>query len=72
MLEEAGLISRERHAQWRPSSLRGETLHAARSWMDGLAGHWDRRLDRLAEHLENHQQSPNLPAPAGSREEQDA
>ena len=72
VLEEAGLISRERQAQWRPSSLRGETLHAARSWMDGLAGPWDKRLDRLAEHLENRKHSPTLPATAGSREEQDA
>ena len=40
--------------------------------MDGLAGPWDKRLDRLAEHLENRKHSPTLPVTAGSREEQDA
>lgn len=52
VLAEAGLVVRDRQAQWRPSSLRGETLAEARAWMDGLLGPWDRRLDRLAAHLE--------------------
>ena len=51
VLEEAGLVSRDRRAQWRPSSLRGESLAEARSWMDGLLGPWDHRMDRLADHL---------------------
>jgi DNA-binding transcriptional ArsR family regulator len=53
VLAEAGLVVRDRRAQWRPSSLRGESLAEARSWMDGLLGPWDHRLDRLAAHLES-------------------
>jgi DNA-binding transcriptional ArsR family regulator len=52
VLERAGLVSRDKQAQWRPSSLRGETVHEARVWLDGLLGPWDRRLDRLAVHLD--------------------
>ncbi len=60
VLEEAGLVSRDRRAQWRPSSLRGESLAEARAWMDTLLGRWDHRLDRLAAHLESRR------TPAGS------
>ncbi|MEZ5095561.1 MAG: metalloregulator ArsR/SmtB family transcription factor [Nocardioides sp.] len=55
VLESAGLVARDRRAQWRPSSLRGEALYDARRWMDGLLGPWDHRLDRLAAHLETRQ-----------------
>ena len=59
VLEEAGLVTRDRQAQWRSSSLRGESLAEARAWMDTLLGCWDHRLDRLAVHL---QQRPTDPA----------
>ncbi len=63
VLEEAGLVSRDRQAQWRPSSLRGETLAEARAWMDTLLGRWDHRLDRLAAHLES-RRTPAAAAPS--------
>ena len=73
VLEQAGLIDRDRHAQWRPSSLRGETLREAMRWMDGLTHTWDKRLDRLEAHLENLKKQSTGPAPSPApREEQDA
>lgn len=63
VLEAAGLVSRDRQAQWRPSSLRGESLAEARAWMDGLLGPWDHRLDRLAEHLESRRTTPTRRSP---------
>lgn len=51
VLEQAGLISRDRHAQWRTSSLRAESLRAATSWMEQLNTLWDNRFDRLDAHL---------------------
>jgi DNA-binding transcriptional ArsR family regulator len=51
VLERAGLISRGRDAQFRPSSLRVEPLTEATSWMTSCRETWERRLDRLDEHL---------------------
>jgi DNA-binding transcriptional ArsR family regulator len=51
VLERAGLISRNRSAQFRPSSLRGEPLHEATAWMETYREMWQSRMDRLDEHL---------------------
>ena len=51
VLEQAGLISRNRQAQWRTSTLRAEPLKAATTWMDHLSHLWDERFDRLDHHL---------------------
>ena len=50
-LERAGLISRNRSAQWRPSSLRPEPLEQATAWMEHHREIWESRIDRLDEHL---------------------
>lgn len=34
VLERAGLITRRRHAQWRPCRIEGKALQQARSWME--------------------------------------
>ncbi|MGZ5388480.1 MAG: ArsR/SmtB family transcription factor [Aeromicrobium sp.] len=52
VLEQAGLISRDRQAQWRTSTLRAEPLKEATTWMDHLSHLWDERFDRLDAHLE--------------------
>lgn len=52
VLERAGLISRDRQAQWRTSTLRAEPLKEATTWMDHLSHLWDERFDRLDAHLE--------------------
>jgi DNA-binding transcriptional ArsR family regulator len=51
VLERAGLISRDRSAQFRPSSLRPERLTEASAWMETRREIWASRMDRLDEHL---------------------
>ncbi len=51
VLESAGLISRDRDAQWRPSHLRADTLRTALDWIEPFRDLWDERLDRLDAHL---------------------
>jgi len=51
VLERAGLISRNRSAQFRPSSLRAQPLREAAAWMETYRDMWESRMDRLDEHL---------------------
>ena len=51
VLERAGLISRNRSAQSRPSSLRAEPLQEATAWIETHREIWESRMDRLGEHL---------------------
>jgi DNA-binding transcriptional ArsR family regulator len=51
VLEGAGLISRNREAQFRPTSLRPEALEEATAWMETRREMWESRVNRLAEHL---------------------
>jgi uncharacterized protein YndB with AHSA1/START domain/DNA-binding transcriptional ArsR family regulator len=52
VLEQAGLISRSRSAQWRSSSLRVGGLQELIAWMEGNQAFWDARFDRLDAHLD--------------------
>jgi DNA-binding transcriptional ArsR family regulator len=52
VLERAGLITRGRAAQSRPSSLRVEALEQATRWMDARREMWEGRMDRLDRHLQ--------------------
>jgi DNA-binding transcriptional ArsR family regulator len=51
VLERAGLISRDRSAQFRPSTLRAEPLQEATAWIETYRQMWESRIDRLDEHL---------------------
>lgn len=51
VLEHAGLITRGRKAQSRPSSLNVQALREATTWMDVRRELWERRMDRLDRHL---------------------
>ena len=51
MLERAGLITRGRTAQLRPSRLRGEALRDATEWLEHYRRFWEGSLDRLEDHL---------------------
>jgi DNA-binding transcriptional ArsR family regulator len=51
VLEGAGLISRNRSAQSRPSSLRAEPLREASAWIETYREMWESRMDRLDDHL---------------------
>ena len=56
VLERAGLITRGRHAQWRPCRLEGRGLRAAAEWMEPYRALWEERLDRLDAYLSELQQ----------------
>jgi DNA-binding transcriptional ArsR family regulator len=51
VLEQAGLITRGRSAQLRPSRLRGEALREAADWLNGYRRFWDDSFDRLDQRL---------------------
>jgi DNA-binding transcriptional ArsR family regulator len=56
VLERAGLITRGRAAQARPSRLRVDALREATAWMDTRRELWEGRIDRLDRHLKTIQQ----------------
>jgi len=51
VLEQAGLISRGRNAQWRPCRLEPEPLERAARWLRGNREEWEAGADRLADFL---------------------
>jgi DNA-binding transcriptional ArsR family regulator len=51
VLERAGLVTRGRNAQMRPSRLNGEPLKDAIDWLEQYREIWERRFDRLEDHL---------------------
>lgn len=52
VLERAGLIRREKEAQWRRCHLAADPLKDAAAWVDQYRDFWDERFDRLADMLE--------------------
>jgi DNA-binding transcriptional ArsR family regulator len=51
VLEGAGLIVRDKSAQWRPSALRADPLEEASDWLETYRVIWEGRMDRLDAHL---------------------
>ena len=51
VLEAAGLVTRGRSAQWRPTALRAEPLKEATDWLETYRVIWEGRMDRLDAHL---------------------
>ena len=51
VLEHAGLVTRRRTAQSRPSRLRGAPLKDAADWLERYRQFWEGSFDRLHEHL---------------------
>src|SRR5215813_4627750 len=51
VLERCGLISRTRHAQFRPCHLEGAALDSAVSWIEENRRIWTERFDKLDQHL---------------------
>jgi DNA-binding transcriptional ArsR family regulator len=51
VLERSGLISRSRHAQFRPCHLEREQLVATTAWIEENLRVWSERFDKLDEHL---------------------
>jgi DNA-binding transcriptional ArsR family regulator len=52
VLERAGLITRGRSAQLRPSRLQGAPLKEAVDWLQDYRRFWQAGFDRLDEHLQ--------------------
>jgi DNA-binding transcriptional ArsR family regulator len=53
VLERAGLITRGRSAQLRPSRLHGAPLQEAAAWLEKYRPFWQGSFDRLEERLQN-------------------
>jgi DNA-binding transcriptional ArsR family regulator len=53
VLERAGLITRGRSAQLRPSRLQGARLKEAAAWLESYRPFWQGSFDRLDERLQN-------------------
>src|SRR5215467_1138902 len=51
VLENAGLISRGRDAQWRPARLETKALDDVSAWIERYRKMWEDRLDRLDAYL---------------------
>ncbi len=51
VLERAGLITRGREAQWRPSRLEAAPLEGATEWLERYRQFWEGSFDRLDHHL---------------------
>ncbi|MBT8160648.1 MULTISPECIES: helix-turn-helix transcriptional regulator [Arthrobacter] len=61
VLENAGLISRSRNAQWRSSKLEAGPLREATEWMEKYKRFWDASFIRLDAHLRKIQNDPEDP-----------
>jgi DNA-binding transcriptional ArsR family regulator len=59
VLERAGLISRGREAQWRPSRLEAAPLRDVAEWAEGYRRFWHASLDRLGGLLDTLQHPEN-------------
>jgi DNA-binding transcriptional ArsR family regulator len=55
VLEDAGLISRGRDAQWRPCELRLDALEEVEAWMQEFHRTWEERLDRFGRYVHRSQ-----------------
>jgi DNA-binding transcriptional ArsR family regulator len=56
VLEQAGLISRSRQAQFRPCRFEAESLDSAVDWIQRHRRVWEERFDQLERHLRTLQQ----------------
>ncbi len=62
VLEHCGLITRGRASRWRPCRLKAAPLKEAVDWMEQYRRHWEDRLDRLEEYLQQLQHPPQAPS----------
>ena len=52
VLEKAGLVKKERAAQWRPCHLETKPLKQAANWIDDYRRFWEHSFDRLDDYLQ--------------------
>jgi DNA-binding transcriptional ArsR family regulator len=73
VLERSGLISRRRHAQFRPCHLETDALDGALDWIGTHRRIWDERFDKLDDLLAEMQRAPKKSAgPKRSDERKEA
>lgn len=58
ILENAGLISRGREAQWRPCRIETEPLQEVADWVTEYTKIWEQSFDRLGEYLKSLNANP--------------
>jgi DNA-binding transcriptional ArsR family regulator len=51
ILERSGLISRSRHAQWRPCKIEAAPLQEVATWVEHYRAYWEGSFDRLDDYL---------------------
>jgi DNA-binding transcriptional ArsR family regulator len=51
VLENAGLITRSRQAQWRPCQLNGDAFRDASDWLEQYRAFWEESFNRLDDYL---------------------
>ncbi len=61
VLEHCGLVSRGRHAQFRPCRLEPRALDGAVEWIEESRRIWTERFDQLARHLHDIQRPTKEP-----------
>jgi DNA-binding transcriptional ArsR family regulator len=52
VLEQAGLITRGKDAQWRPAELNAQPLQEASDWIEQYRQFWEESFDRLEDYLD--------------------
>ncbi|NUR69380.1 MAG: winged helix-turn-helix transcriptional regulator [Hamadaea sp.] len=67
VLEQAGLITRGRDAQWRPCRLEAAPLRGVTEWAETYRRFWEERYDRLDDYLRDLQQKTHK-APSTPKE----
>jgi DNA-binding transcriptional ArsR family regulator len=68
VLESAGLIARDRKAQWRPCRLEAEPLKDVARWIADYRDFWEESFDRLDEFLTELQAKERKEEKDGSKE----
>ena len=63
VLEQAGLVTRGREAQWRPCRLEAGPLRDLSGWLEEYRRFWDESVDRLEAYLHELQQAEKKPEP---------
>ncbi len=56
VLQQAGLVTQTRRAQWRPCRLEAARLKEAAEWVNDYKRFWEESFDRLDEYLQSVQQ----------------
>ncbi len=63
VLEDAGLLVRQRDGRVHRCQLDPEPMRAANSWLEEMRHFWESRFDALADFLEEMEDSPSWPQP---------